>query len=206
MNSYTFEIPPINIHEATIRIEELSPLIMNRFSEKAKQMILDKQMHKATGARAAKDPDELFRNSLYVVDGREDWDLGEVGRYYLPGVMFKKCAVGACRFLGKDLPMTKAKGSFFVIGDPIIQFEQLSMREDYVRNATGVADIRYRGQFDGWAADVLASYDADTISLEKLVELFVRGGYSNGVGDYRPSAQNGGEYGRFKVTGVTIHR
>jgi hypothetical protein len=195
-------IPPINIREATIRVEELSPLIMNQFSEKARQEMRDKQGGKARGTRKAKDPDQCFRDSLYVLPGREDDEDGAAGKYYIPGVQFKKCAVTACRFLGKDLPMTKAKGAFFVIGDPILEFESLTMREDFVRNATGVADLRYRGQFDGWAADVLVSYDADTVSLEKLVELFVRGGYSNGIGDWRPSSGAGGEFGRFRIATV----
>lgn len=194
------KIPPINTREVVIRVEELSPLIMNKFSEKAKQMIADKQQHKAKGVRPAKDPQELFENSLYVVAGREDWAIEQQGRYYLPGVCFKKCAVDACRVLGrKEMPMTKARVGFFVVGDPILEFETISMREDMVRNATGVADIRYRGQFDGWACELLVSYNSDAFSLDQIIELFVHGGYSNGVGDYRPSAPKGGEYGRFRV-------
>lgn len=51
---------------AKIPVEGLSPLIVNKFSEKAQQIMLDKQMGRAT-QRAPKDPDELFRNAQHLL-------------------------------------------------------------------------------------------------------------------------------------------
>jgi len=43
-----------------------SPLITHQWSAKAKKMMLDKQMKKATGAREAKNPEQDYKDSLYV--------------------------------------------------------------------------------------------------------------------------------------------
>lgn len=199
----TIRIPPINVREVEIRVEELTPLIVHRFSEKARKQIADKQAKKARGALPAKDSDAEFENSLYIVPGMERDPIDTPGRYYLPGVCFKKAAVSGCRVLGrKDLPMTKARTAFFVVGDPVIEFDSVSKREDHVRNDGGGVDLRYRAQFDGWAANLLVTYHADALSLEELIELFLHGGFSCGVGEWRPSSSSGGEFGRFKVTGA----
>ena len=45
------EIKPINIVTTTVRIAGDTPLIMHRWSEKAKRMILEKQMKKTKGGK-----------------------------------------------------------------------------------------------------------------------------------------------------------
>ena len=42
----TAELQPLNIQTVEIKIKGLSPLIMHRWSDKAKQAMLDKQMKK----------------------------------------------------------------------------------------------------------------------------------------------------------------
>ncbi len=49
-------IPEIKLQTMTLNVIGDSPLIVHAWSEKAKKMILDKQMKKATGAKEAKDP------------------------------------------------------------------------------------------------------------------------------------------------------
>lgn len=208
----TASIPPIQIVSASITVAGISPLIVNKFSEKAKEQMRSKQQGRAMAARERKDPDEHFRQSLYVVPGREDWDDGTPGKYYFPGGSFKQCACAAPRFLkGSGITLTAARGMFFVekdpsvewpsgeMGGPLLDFGSLSMREDPVRNATGVADLRYRGQFDDWGATVIVSYNERVVNLEQIVNLFSYGGYHVGIGEWRPGSGSGGEYGRFQV-------
>ena len=59
------------------------------------------------------------------------------------------------------------------------------MREDMVRVGMGTADIRYRGEFKSWYAVIPVKYNASSISLEQLVNLFNLGGFSCGVGEGR---------------------
>ena len=50
------EIPAMNLKMLTLSIKGTSPLIVHAWSHKAKQMMLDKQMKKATKGKDARDP------------------------------------------------------------------------------------------------------------------------------------------------------
>ena len=72
-NNETVSIPAINIQYATITVVGDSPLIVHKWSEKAKKEILDKQMKRAkTKGHDAKDPVLDFIDSLYWLDGEPE--------------------------------------------------------------------------------------------------------------------------------------
>jgi hypothetical protein len=66
------------------------------------------------------------------------------------------------------------------------------MREDPVRNSTGVADLRYRPSFWPWRARLQVVFIRSQFNLESLIALVDAGG-NVGVGEWRP------EFGTFKV-------
>lgn len=72
-------IPPIDIRTVTIKVVGDSPLIVHKWSEKAKKEILDKQMKvaKAKG-HEVKNPVGDFIQSLYWIEG-EPQELTEGG-------------------------------------------------------------------------------------------------------------------------------
>jgi len=72
------------------------------------------------------------------------------------------------------------------------------MREDMVRVGMGVADIRYRPQFDPWAAKVRIAFNAAAISPEQIANLLDIAGFGVGVGEWRP--EKDGSFGRFHVS------
>jgi hypothetical protein len=199
------QLPAIEVASALIVIEGITPLIQNKWSEKARQMMLDKQTKTAQKAKEAKNPEVDFRASLYVRPGHENDPVGTPGAYYHPASGFKQAAVEACRVLDdKSFNMTKVKALFFVDVDPVLTFSSIVMREDMVRVGQGTADIRYRGMFEGWGTTLSISYNRSSISLEQIVNLFNLGGFHNGVGEWRPSSPKGknGEHGRFRVIEV----
>jgi len=49
-------LPPLNIQTVSVTLIGDTPLIVHRWSEKAKKQMLDKQTKKATAGREAKDP------------------------------------------------------------------------------------------------------------------------------------------------------
>lgn len=61
----TVSIPALDIREFDIRIVGDTPLISHAWDEKAKLMMLQKQMKKATNGREARDPFAEFVSSLY---------------------------------------------------------------------------------------------------------------------------------------------
>ncbi len=184
----TVSVPGVTRHRTSIRLQGDSPLICHAWSEKAKKLMLDKQMKKAKGGKEAKDPEQDFRDSLYP---RPE------GGYGFPVVAFKAAAVGACRYVD-GLPMTVARGAFHVNGELVkIEGSEPTMREDMVRVGMGTADIRYRGQFDPWSVQLDIVYNPLALSLEQIVNLFDIAGFGVGVGEWRP--EKDGQYGRFHV-------
>lgn len=180
-------LPQIEIHRMKILVGD-SPLIVHKWSEKAKKEMLDKQMKVAKTGKAAKDPERDFKESLY---------LHPDGGYGFPSIAFKSAAVSACRFTD-GTKMTVARGAFHVEGEFIkILGDKPVMREDMVRVGMGTADLRYRGEFKKWSADIPVSYNRHALSAEQIVNLFNLAGFGVGVGEWRP--EKNGMNGRFHV-------
>jgi hypothetical protein len=180
-------IPRINRKAVDVPIVGDSVLVCHKWSEKAKRQMLDKQMKKAKTARAAKDPEQEFQDSLYRHPD---------GGYGFPAVAFKCAAVSACRYA--DMKMTVARGAFHVNGELVnLEVDEPVMREDMVRIAMGTADIRYRGSFPLWRTKLSVTYNADVFSLEQIFNLFNLAGFGVGVGEHRP--EKNGSWGRFHV-------
>lgn len=201
MTDKVVEIKPLNIQVVEIPLIGETELITHRWSDKAKKMMLDKQMGKASprgrGTRETKDPEADYLSSMYQFDD---------GRYGFPSVGFKAAIVGACR-LFDGLPMTVAKVAIRVEGETNKYSEQLThiiaephIREDMVRLESGVADIRYRAGFWPWSATIRVKFNAGVISLEQLYNLVDAAGFG-GIGEWRPSAPKSatGSYGCFAI-------
>lgn len=199
-------IPAINIQYATIKLVGDSPLIVHKWSEKAKKEILDKQMKKAkTKGHDAKDPVKDFIDSLYWLDGEPE-EKTEDGfakaiqggaRFGFPSVAFKASAVSAGYRCGVTKDKVSMNAAFHIDGEFVEIYGIPEMREDMVRVGTGTADIRYRGEFKDWYAVFGVKYNASAISLEQLVNLFNLGGFACGIGEWR--IEKGGAFGMFHV-------
>lgn len=202
----TVTIPAINIQYATIRVVGDSPLIVHKWSEKAKKEILDKQMKKAkTKGHDAKDPVRDFIESLYWINGEPE-DKTEEGfshaiengaRFGFPSVAFKASAVSAGYRSGVTKDKVSMNAAFHIDGELVEIKGVPEMREDMVRIGMGTADIRYRGMFSEWSASFQVKYNASAISLEQLVNLINLGGFACGLGEWRP--EKGGQFGMFHV-------
>lgn len=181
------ELPTFDRRVIQIVLSGDSPLICHKWSEKAKKQMLDKQMKRARGAKESKDPEQDYRDSLYVHPD---------GGYGFPAVAFKASAVGACSQV-QWITKVLARSTFHVIGELLPIHGEPSMREDMVRIAMGTSDIRYRGEFKSWWVEVDVEYNAAAISAEQIVHLFNIAGFGVGLGEWRP--ERDGQYGRFHV-------
>lgn len=181
-------LKPINLQKMVLTIEGDSPLIVHAWSKKAKEMMLAAQMKKAKSAKAAKDPEQDYKDCFYYTAD---------GKYGFPAIAFKSAAVNAGGRFSDGLKMTELRGSFFVEGDMVEIVGEPNMREDMVRVGMGTADIRYRPEFKTWKADLPIKFNADAISIEQIVNLFNLAGFGVGVGEWRP--EKDGQYGMFHV-------
>lgn len=207
----TIEIKPIEIKKTTIRIVGDTPLIMHAWSEKAKREILDKQMKKTkSSAREAKNPVEDFIRSMYWLTPMPEemsqegfYEAIEKGaRFGFPVTGFKQAAISAAYRMGWAKDKVSMRGAFFIDGDENQMLEIHSdtpvIREDMVKVGMGTADIRFRGEFRNWYADLTISYNANgQYTLEQIVNIINAGGYVCGVGEWRP--ERDGQYGMFHV-------
>jgi len=184
----------LKIEILPVTIIGTSPLIFHRWDEKSKQMILDKQMKKAAKGRAVRDPQSDYQATYY-----RDSD----GDIAVPVLMIKNALVSAVRNV-EGLTMTLVRGALFCKGDSQgfakVKYTSERMREDMVRVGMGTADIRFRGEVDGWSVSFLIEYNPTVISAEQVLSLLDLAGFSVGIGEWRP--EKNGDYGRFKVLTV----
>lgn len=207
------EIRPIEIKKVTIRIVGDTPLIMHAWSEKAKRMMLEAQMGIAKGKKKeAKNPVDDFIRSMYWLtpmpqDGTmESFEeaIANGARFGFPVTAFKQAAISAAYRMGWAKDKMSMRGAFFIDSDENgmieIHSDTPEMREDMVKVGMGTADIRYRGEFKNWYADLTISYNANgQYSLENIVNIINAGGYVCGVGEWRP--ERDGQNGMFHVAG-----
>lgn len=203
-------IPEIRIKEANITIIGDSPLLINKFSEKAKREILDKQMKKAKKAKEAKVPFADFIQSLHWVtpmpetEDKTEEELKEIfekaiedgAKFGFPTVGIKQSAISAAYRGGLAKNKVSLQGAFHIKGELAEITGNLRMREDYVKIPMAGADIVYRGEFEeGWKSTFTVTYDEGVISLEQIIQMINLGGFSVGIGDWR--VEKGGNFGMF---------
>lgn len=191
-----------NMESVTLRIQGTAPLVQARFAKKAELMETMRQGSQAKSKRKKepKDFESLCDEAVhYSTDG---W----VG---IPASAFRAGMISACRLVG--FKMTLAKLSVFVEADgydadgmPLIKLDagDYEQVEHYVRNATGVVDIRSRPMWKKWGADVRIRYDADQFSVSDVSNLLARVGMQVGIGEGRPDSKSspGLGWGTFELT------
>ena len=193
----TFSLPRLERVVFEVPIQGTSPLIVNRWSEKAKAMMLAAQQTKARPKKEPKDPVANFEASRYrFEDGRDGF----------PATAFKAAIVHASR-LFDGVTQVLVKQTVLVIGDGPdqlvpIEYGDITMREDTPRNASGVADLRYRAQYWPWSTTLRVRTIEGQFDNESILALVDAAGIG-GVGEWRPTSPKSatGTYGTFEVAG-----
>ena len=196
----TEEAGPLKIERlpsATVRVPIVgtSPMIMHRFSEKAKRQMLEIMQGKKK-IKEIRDPEADYEASMHRTKS---------GGYGSPAVGFKQATVSAARFYGNNITMTALRQVMFFSGEAaadggqsLVPIEgEPVMREDFVRLSKSSTDLRYRAQFTEWSAKLIVTYVTTSIDDASLVSLIDAGGLGVGVGDWRP--EKGGEFGTYMV-------
>jgi hypothetical protein len=197
-------ISPPDFRHLAINIRGTAPLVINRFSAKAMEMMRQTQEAGSTArsrkTREAKDFDELYKSAKHVSD--DGWEG-------IHAASFRNAAISACRACG--FKMTHAKLAFSVMQDgfdrvdgaPLVRLSE-GMAEQWVaptRNATGVVDLRCRPMYREWAAVLRIRYDAGMLTDADVVNLIARVGLQVGIGEGRPDSKNsaGLGFGLFEI-------
>ena len=208
------EIRPIEIEKVKMTIVGDSPLIEHAWSAKAKREMLEAQQGKKAGKKKEpKNPVFDFVESLYWLNGKPEvtntMSEEEIEQLFVdavkngasfgfPVTAIKQAAISAAYRMGWSKDKVSLRGAFFIDSDENgmveIQGSVPEIREDMVRIGMGTADIRYRGEFKNWFAEITVSYNKNgQYSLENIVNMINAGGYICGIGEWRPEkdGQNG---------------
>lgn len=215
-------ITTINIETVNITIKGTTPLIIHAWSEKAKQMMLDKQRGKKVGAKHdIKIPVNDFIESMYWLTehpelGEDDEEaetnyetaISAGAKFGFPVTGIKQSIITGAYRGGLDVKQTELRGTFFIEGATDASTTDIAeivgsepvMREDMVRvgGVSKSADIRYRGEFKEWEIPLRLTYHANgKYSLEQILNMVNYGGFYVGIGEWRP--EKDGQFGMYKL-------
>lgn len=188
-------ITPPNTKIIKAKVVGTSPLVMNRFSQKAKQQIQETQEGGSTSKSTKKQRDPKNFEELYEAAKH----LSKEGWPGIPATAFRNSMVRACSLV--NIPMTLAKMAIFIVSDgddreegtPLVKITGGSACYNWIapcRNASGVIDLRPRPRWDEWACTVTIRYDADIFTAASVVNLLARSGEQVGVLEGRPASKN----------------
>jgi len=194
-----------NFQRIMLPITGLSPLVVCKFSAKARQQMKENQeagsQKKKGGAREGKDFDAIYNSARHISE--EGWDGIHAGA-------FRNAMIDACRLVG--FKMTMAKLGVFIDPDgmdadegvPLVRIiGEPKKHETMGRNATGGVDLRIRPMYWPWRMELGVRFDADMFRAEDVTNLLARAGLQVGIGEGRPFSKNsaGMGWGTFKVGG-----
>jgi hypothetical protein len=191
-----FEVSEIQQEEAIFNILGATPMIMNRFSFKARQELLipkGKQSRATLESKMKHDPLAEFRGGLYL-----NRDKTSPTRFHVPNSAFHRAIAAA----GSDMPgAAKAQLNRLasIVDLSIDLYGVPNLYMSMVRNSdmNRTPDVRTRPIFPEWACSVTVRWTLPNITRRTITNLFTGAGLIIGIGDWRP--QKGGTHGRFKI-------
>lgn len=109
-------------------------------------------------------------------------------------------------YYGGDLDVDYAKKTVTIVpnakhNEQLIEIisDAPIMREDVCRVGLGSADLRYRGEFTNWSANLTLKYNVNgAFSLDQIVNILNAGGTVCGIGEWR--VEKDGNYGMYHIS------
>ncbi|MEV0616079.1 hypothetical protein AB0I81_22390 [Nonomuraea sp. NPDC050404] len=184
------QIDRIAAETISVPIVGTTPLIVHRFSEKAKRQMLDAMQGRKT-PKEPKNPEAEYEAAYYrLKDGSPGF----------PSIAFKAATIGGARFYS-GVTMTALKQFLFFGGDDGRALTRIDgeaqLREDVVTVGRGGTDLRYRPEFREWSALLEVTYVTSALTRGSVLSLIDAGGMGVGVGEWRP--ERDGDFGTFKI-------
>lgn len=201
-------ITPPNIKNGRVWVKGMAntPLVMHKFSQKARLEMKAKQEAGSTALKGKKKQPknftELYNGARHV--SLEGWDG-------IPVMAFKNACISACALVGFKKTIAKMCLFFKPEGLDIDGETQLvkirkaepQMIESPVKigGIVKTTDIAVRAKYMNWYVCLNIGYDADMFTQADLGNLLIRAGLQVGVGEGRPASSTsaGMGWGMFEV-------
>jgi hypothetical protein len=189
------DIRALSTESMLVPILGTAPLIMNKFSEKARRQMLD-NMTGRKSPKEPKNPEAEYQAAMYKLDD---------GSYGVPALAFKNSIVDSSRFYGKSVSMVILRMGVFVKGvfpqaggQALVPITgEPHMREDVTTVGMGGHDLRYRPEFSEWSAVLPIKFVSTLLTADSVLSLLQAAGMGVGVGEWRP--EKSGDFGTFQV-------
>jgi len=178
-----------------MKIEGVSPLLCNRFTEEAEQAVSASTRSAHNGDKGT--PRQQAEPKVYTASN---------GKPMVPGPNLLAAIVEAGKFVKSGRSkLTTNRSSLVPAGVNIAELELALQPAKWevdsrpvVIPATGGRVMCHRPRFDEWACKATLEVDASLFDEATARELVDLAGTRIGLGDFRPSRK--GPFGRFKVT------
>lgn len=169
-----------------VRVEGISPLLMNRFMDKS----IDTKSKKRTGSMAT----EEIKDKLYLYDDKP----------HIPAVYFRNSIVEA----SKQFKITgKGKSTYSKLVGATVDVlpEMIPLNEEYIPFRIAAVNPMTKGRmmvtrprFNKWSAEFEIILNDEGVPKEVIQEILEQAGRYVGVGDWRPEKK--GMFGKFMIT------
>jgi hypothetical protein len=206
LSKLNIQISAPKMRTAEFEIEGTAPLVIHRFSQKAKMEMMAKMTAGSVANKGKKrepmNVERLYNEARYI--SPEGWDGFNVSAV-------RNGLISACRIV--SFKMTLAKMGVFVLADGRDKLEpQFGLIRIYgkpvrtemtARVETGAAYVTVRPMYDPWSAKIRIRFDSDMFSFEDIANLLSRMGEQVGLCEGRPDSKNsaGMGWGVFVVKG-----
>lgn len=186
----TIQVNPLKIETLKIKIIGNSPLLMNKYSTKESESMLNKQLGKGAEKNKIRDPKQEVEDKIHKLSD------GTIG---IPAESIKSMLVNSAPALG--LFKISIKGGLFVI--PVdnnlvpIKYKKMVVNKSITRDSgiTKAPRTTFRPEFRDWSCEFIVRYNAAQITTDQIINLLKVGGFHNGLGSWSP--RSNGTYGTF---------
>ena len=189
------EVGEITFSTARCYLYGATPLIMNRFSQKAWQELLlpSARKNRASLEQTLKhDPLAEFRGSVYKTT-----ETSAAAFHFPTGAFHKAIAQAAIDLPGAKRAQIERLTKVIDVNVELFGLPQIYMA--MVRNSdiNRTPDVRTRAIFPEWACQINVSFVRSIIAPNSVANLIMAAGAIVGIGDWR--SEKGGSFGAFKV-------
>ena len=186
------KIDPLQIATLKVKIVGITPLLLNKMSDKEKQTMLDKQMGKGVEKNKIRDPKQEVADKVHKMSNNK------IG---IPIDSIKNAMIESAPAL--EMYKKEVMGGLFIIPEENnlveIKYKKMVTNESITRDGNMARTPRttFRPQFNDWNCEFTIRYNAKAITPDQIFNLLKVAGFSNGIGSWRPATK--GSYGMFTI-------
>jgi hypothetical protein len=186
------QLQPLNIGFLKVGIRGITPLLMDKFPEEAKEQILLKQTGiSKTNKKKVRDTKKEILSAIHTTS------TGKIG---FPADAFKKAMLDCTSLVGDKFFSKKLVAGISMIntidGLVLLKFK----KQDVLKHNIG-ANTKFSPQFHDWSCELEIQHDKNNISAQDIITLINYAGFYIGIGAWRKKCRDGGtgNFGQFEV-------